>query len=375
MNQLSFTSGLLDASNYPLTISNGAVPVTGASSNSYIVTGDGVTSTGVLNINNIPSNTSTILPVGTATYYLPATINPGANTGNSYSAFVFQGATTDATANGPAFSPGILSKMLNAEWNINRTTGSGNAALTLDWTSSGTNLEGTAFQGYGLNIGISQYSGGSWQMATGNGNVSTNTATSTFNSFSQFNVVGESIVLPVQLSDFTAVLKNDQTVLLSWFTSGESNIMDFDVQKSVDGLTWNTIGSVKAKDHLSTGSYSFIDAIPATGVNYYRLFIHNTDALTDYSTVRMVSITSIAGVSVFPNPANNIVHISVDNADAETNIMLINSMGQILASLQTDHPGNSVTSLNVHNYPAGVYMVRVGSRDKLLKTNIVVISR
>jgi Secretion system C-terminal sorting domain len=375
MNQLTFTSGLLDASNYSLTLSTGVVPVTGASSGSYVVTGDGVTSTGLLNINNISANTSTIFPVGTATYYLPATINPGANTGNSYSAFVFQGTTTDATANGPAFSAGNIAKMLNAEWNINRTTGSGNAALTLNWTSSGTNLEGAAFQGYGLNIGISSYSGGSWQMATGNGNVSAQTATSTFNSFSQFNVVGESIVLPVLLSDFTAVLKNDQTVLLSWYTSEEMNIMDFEVQKSIDGLTWNTIGTVDAKDNFSTaGSYSLIDKNPATGVNYYRLLIQNTDGLTGFSPTRTVTINSVTGISVFPNPANNIVNISLDNAGAETNIMLINSMGQVLTTSVTGHSGNSTTSLNIRNYPSGIYFLRLESGEKMLKTSIVVIA-
>ena len=375
VNQLSFTSGLLDASNYSLTLSNGVVPVTGTSSTSYIVTGDGVTSTGLLNINNLPTNISTIFPVGTATYYFPATINPGANTGNSYSAFVFQGATTDATANGPAFSAGNLAKMLNAEWNINRTAGSGNAALTLNWTSSGSSLEGTAFQGYGLNIGISQYSGGSWQTATGNGNESAQTATSTFNSFSQFDVVGQSIVLPVVLSDFTAVLQNDQTVLLSWFTSEEINLMDFEVQKSIDGLNWNTIGMVYAKDKLSTtGSYSFTDIHPATGVNYYRLLIQNTDGLTGHSPTRTVTLTSLAGISVYPNPANNIINISVDGAGSETNITLINSMGQVLVSSLTSHSGNTTTSMNIHNYPAGIYMVRVGSGEKMLKTSVVVIA-
>ena len=375
MNQLTLTSGLLDASNYPLTLSAGAVPVTGASASSYVVTGDGVTSSGLLNINNIPTNISTIFPIGTATYYLPATINPGANTGNSYSAFVFQNTTTNALANGPAFSPAALANMLNAEWNINRTSGSGNAALSVNWTSSGTALEGSTFQGYGLNIGISQYTGGSWQMPTGNGNVTTQSATSTFNSFSQFNVVGESLVLPVVLTDFTALLKNNQTVLLSWYTSGEMNIMYFDVQRSIDGLTWTTIGTVDAKDNISTTeSYSFTDLNPSTGINYYRLFIQNTNGLTSQSLTRKVTIATTADISVFPNPASNFINVSLDNDASETNITLITSLGQVLASSSTGHTGYSITTFNVTNYPAGIYMVRVASGENIIKTGIVVIA-
>ncbi len=119
-----------------------------------------------MTINNLSTNTSTLFPIGTAAYYLPATVNAGANSGNSYSAFVFQGLTMNALENGPSFSPGILSKSLAAEWNLTQTAGSGNAALTLNWSSSGTSFEGSAFQLYGLNIGISQYTSGAWQMAT-----------------------------------------------------------------------------------------------------------------------------------------------------------------------------------------------------------------
>ena len=376
VNQLTLASGLLDASAYPLTLSAGAIPVAGASASSYVVTGDGVTSSGLLNINNIPANTTTIFPIGTATYYLPATINPGANTGNSYSAFVFQNTTTNALANGPAFSAGNLTNMLNAEWSINRTSGSGNAALTLNWTSSGTNMEGTTFQNDGLNIGISQYTGGTWQMPTGNGDVTAQTATSTFNSFSQFNVAGEFMVLPVVLSDFTAVLKNDQTVLLSWFTSGEMNMMDFEVQKSTDGHIWNTIGTVDAKDNISiTESYSFVDVKPATGINYYRLKMQSTDGLTNNSPTRAIMIASSVNISVYPNPTSHFINVSLNDAGAETNIQLITSLGQILASSTTGHTGGrSTTIFNIGNYPAGIYLVRVGSGENIIKTSMVVIA-
>ena len=375
INQLSFTSGLLDASNYSLTLSNGIVPVTGASSNSYIVTGDGVTSTGSLNINNIATNSSTTFPVGTASYYFPAMINPGANAGNSYSAFVFQNATTNALSNGPLFSAGSLAKMLNAVWNINQTAGSGNAALTLNWTSSGINLEGAAFQGYGLNIGISQYSGGMWQPATGNGNETIQTATSNFNSFSQFSVTGESMVLPVTLSDFAATLKTDQMVLLTWIASDEMSITDFEVQKSNDGHDWNTIGTVDAKGDLSIpASYSLTDMHPATGINYYRLIIQNTDGLNSYSPVRSVNITSLVDISVFPNPASDIINISMDNAGSETSVVFMTSLGQVLASSVMGHSGNSTTSLNIRNYPSGTYLLQVRNGENMLKTSIVVIA-
>ncbi len=237
-NQLSFTSGLLDASNNSITLLSGNIPVIGASSSNYVITGNGVTTTGQLFINNLSTNTSTLFPIGTASYYLPAMVNTGANAGNSYSAFVFQGLTTNALENGPSFSAGVLSKSLAAEWNLSQTTGSGNASLTLNWASSGTAFEGSAFQSYGLNIGISQYTAGAWQMATGNGNVATQTATSTFNGFAQLSVVGNGVILPILLSDFNAVLKTDNSVNLTWEYGDNGGIQDFIVQKSNNGQNW-----------------------------------------------------------------------------------------------------------------------------------------
>jgi hypothetical protein len=372
-NQLSFTSGLLDASNNSLTLAAGNIPVTGASSTSYVITGDGITSAGQMIINNLSTNTATLFPIGTPAYYLPATINAGANIGNSYNAFVFQGLTTNALENGPAFSAGILSKSLVAEWNLTQTSGSGSASIALNWTSSGTAFEGSAFQTYGLNIGISQYTGGAWQVATGNGNVTTQTATSTFSSFSQFSVVGVGYILPVLLSDFNAVLKNDKTVYLSWEYGDGEGIRDFEVQKSSNGLSWNTIGTVQSNGNISDEThYSLSDPDPATGANYYRLIVQNKNGENSYSTIRQVNLTSMATVSFYPNPARNGIHFSATNTDKPITATLMSVSGVLLKSLLIG--GSNSGFMDISEYPSGVYFIEVLDNDRILNSGTIVIS-
>jgi Secretion system C-terminal sorting domain len=373
-NQLSFTNGLLDASNYSLTLAAGNVPVTGASSARYVITGNGITSTGQMSINNIPTNTSTLFPVGTPTYYLPASVNTGANSGNSYNAFVFQGLTMNALENGPSFSPGILSKSLAAEWNLTQTAGSGNATVTLNWTSSGTSLEGSAFQAYGLNIGISQYTAGAWGMATGNGNVATQTAVSAFSSFSQFSVVGLGFVLPISLSDFNAVLKNDKTVYLTWEYGDGAGLQDFEVQKSSNGLSWNTIGEVLSNEGITDEThYSLIDPDPATGANYYRLILQNNNGENSYSVIREVNLSSAATLSFFPNPARNSIQYSIGGyMGTSVTIRLISASGQLLQSYFIK---NSSGSMDVSGYSSGVYFLEVIDNEKILTSSTIVITR
>jgi hypothetical protein len=375
-NQLTLNNGLLDASNYSLNLAAGNIPVVGASSTRYVVTGNGVGSTGQLNIANISPNTSTLIPIGTSTYYLPALINPGANTGNSYSAFVFSGATTNAIANGPAFSAVTLSKILNAEWNITRTSGAGSASLTLNWASSGTALEGSAFQGYGLNVGITQFTAGSWLGGIGSGSESTHTATATFNSFSQFSVAGDGIILPSVLVNFEAHgNQNNNSVLLSWTVSGGSQVEEFEVQKSENSVYWNSIGTVQSNSQLTTmASYSLIDAQPVAGTNFYRLIMHNMDGGRDQSPVRTVTISPTTDISVFPNPATDFININMNGKGSDLVVRLISPEGKILQQSKGSN-NDPVSSMDVSRFPTGIYMVQVISANALLKTNVLVISR
>lgn len=374
-NQLSFTSGKLDASNYPITLSAGNVAITGASSARYIITGDGVTTAGLLNIANIPQNISTPFPVGTSNYYLPVSVNPGANTGNSYSVFAFGWATTNALANGPAFSAGTLSKMLNAEWSINRTAGSGNASIALNWSSSGTALEGSAFQGYGLNIGIAQYSAGAWLGGVGSGNVGTQTATATFSSFSQFSVVGNGVILPAILVDFEAHPDDNQTaVFLSWTVSDGMDIHEFEIEKSAGDNQWKTVGTLEPDNSRSArNSFSMTDSQPATGANYYRLKMLSPDGQMDYSRIRMVTISPLIDIRVFPNPASSVVQIDVKNNSSELVFRLISPKGQILQQ-SAGGAENPVNAMNVSNYPTGIYMIQIFAAKTLIKTDLLFIS-
>ena len=375
-NQLSFTIGILDASTYPLTLAAGNVLVTGASSISYVITGDGITSTGQLSINNISPNTSTLFPIGNATYYLPASINPGANAGNSYAAFVFPGVTTNALENGPSFSAGVLSKTLSAEWNLTQTAGSGNASFTLNWNSTGTTLEGSAFQLYGLNIGVSQYTAGSWQVGTGSGNVATQTATSTFSSFSQFSVVGSGFVLPMLLSDFNAVLKNNKTAFLSWQYGDGADINDFEVQKSSNGLSWSTIGTVQSNGGSTVDThYAFTDADLSIGINYYRLIVQNRNGENSYSMIRDVNMGSNTTFSFFPNPARNNIRFSSSSGNTNTpvTIRLMSSTGQLLQSYLLEN-GSSAGSMEVSGYPSGIYFLETLDHDKIISSGAIVIA-
>ncbi|MBK6936649.1 MAG: hypothetical protein IPH18_06990 [Chitinophagaceae bacterium] len=128
------------------------------------------------------AGTTTLLPVGTVNYYLPATVTPVSV--SNFSVAVFEGITTDGAVNGTQLSAAQKQLVVNAVWNINRTSGTGNADVTLGWNAT---LEGSTFTTLpNTDIGLIANTGTSWALPIGTGNNTANTVTATVSSFGSF---------------------------------------------------------------------------------------------------------------------------------------------------------------------------------------------
>jgi len=92
-------------------------------------------------------------------------------------------------------------------------------------------------------------------------------------------------VLPVELTAFNATTKN-QSILLYLNTASEKNNKSFEIQHSVDGMTFKSIGSVDGSGNSTLSkNYSFNDENPNAGVNYYQLVQHDYDGKTSTSFI------------------------------------------------------------------------------------------
>ncbi len=77
--------------------------------------------------------------------------------------------------------------------------------------------------------------------------------------------------LPVSLTSFTGK-KQNEGVQLNWTTASEKNNAYFEILRSTDGNTFNVIGSVLGHNNSNVmTSYSYTDANPDFGTNYYQL--------------------------------------------------------------------------------------------------------
>lgn len=78
-------------------------------------------------------------------------------------------------------------------------------------------------------------------------------------------------------------------------------------------------------------------------------------------------------IVIFPNPANDAVHIGVPPSDVETTIELIDGMGRtVMSMVQANASGQSNVIIDVSDQPNGVYLVRAVQGDRITVERLAV---
>ncbi|MFN3917972.1 MAG: SBBP repeat-containing protein [Flavobacteriales bacterium] len=105
---------------------------------------------------------------------------------------------------------------------------------------------------------------------------------------------------------------------------------------------------------LANGSYAVI-------INFSGC-IDTTDCV-DVTTVGLSTLNTINTVKLYPNPAQEILNISSNVSLANTQIRIINSMGQLVSIYENTY-GNTI-SLEISSLKAGVYYIEIEHSGKL----------
>jgi Secretion system C-terminal sorting domain len=117
--------------------------------------------------------------------------------------------------------------------------------------------------------------------------------------------------LPVIIDNYKLIIDNgiQNKVENVWTTSTEINVSHFNVQRSLDGVIFETVGRVKAK---GAGKYSLTpNPSPLErGVTcYYRLEVVDKNGALSYSEVKELRIEN-GELIISPNPAKDFISIS-----------------------------------------------------------------
>jgi len=70
--------------------------------------------------------------------------------------------------------------------------------------------------------------------------------------------------------NFSGNIINDNAIL-KWTSEGETNLKEYEVEKSLDGINFSRTGIIATMNDINGATYSFNDPEPIPSVVYYRL--------------------------------------------------------------------------------------------------------
>ena len=161
--------------------------------------------------------------------------------------------------------------------------------------------------------------------------------------------------------DFQAV-KNGRAVRTYWMTNTESRNDHFIVERSYDGVSFETILNVNSiTDNSGAFNYIESDLVPFLGENFYRLKKVHKDGSFDYSPVRRVIFDlDLSATAVFPNPATQEVYIDLQDFEGrEATISIFNHLGQRMDVKVIDVIESAPIRFDLSRYAGGAYTMYI----------------
>ena len=181
-----------------------------------------------------------------------------------------------------------------------------------------------------------------------------------------FPYISCNISLPAVMLDFKGTKKN-KTVDLDWTTLSEDNVNHFELQRSNNGVAYETIALIFSKG-TGGSDYMYPDKDPFTNINYYRLRIVDRDEKFEYSkiiTVRFDDNTQ-EKVVITPNPVKNDINIRMTGLEKGTyHIELMNAVGQrfINKSVNVNQFVQTETFARKSGMASGLYWVNIYNEE------------
>jgi hypothetical protein len=175
------------------------------------------------------------------------------------------------------------------------------------------------------------------------------------------------VVVPVELTSFTASVNNN-VVVLNWITATETNNQGFEVQRKANDSEFEKIGYVPGFGTTTeTKSYSFTDSKISAGIYAYQLKQIDFNGSFEYSPEVEIEISTPLEFSLlqnYPNPFNPSTKISWQSpVGSWQTLKIYDVLGNEVATLVDEYKtaGAYEIEWDASEFPSGVYFYQLKS--------------
>ncbi|MEO1626816.1 MAG: T9SS type A sorting domain-containing protein [Bacteroidota bacterium] len=232
-----------------------------------------------------------------------------------------------------------------------------------------------------ISSGVLEYSldGASWQSSN---TLTANLATETV--YVREATCGEQVTqlytipclspLAVELDLFEGFATEEGNVL-RWQTANEWQNDYFDLEKSLDGNRFETIGQIPSQgSSAASQSYRFVDMDKSSGLTYYRLKMIDLMGQMEHSHIISLERKDALGpasLQLSPNPAKDFLQLAFhSSANSDARISLYSHEGRLIRQEQLQGTRDLQTiTWDVADLAPGLYWVRLqdGKKQQLAR--------
>ena len=179
-------------------------------------------------------------------------------------------------------------------------------------------------------------------------------------------------VLPVKYVSFNVILEKAK-VKLSWSTALEVNSKNFKVQRSIDGINFETIATLPAAGNSNifrNYGYDDINVVELKGKQiFYRILETDIDERTMLTEVKSVKMPDFKNLfTIVYNPVKNEALLKYECSEKDkVMIRVMDNMGRIISIVEkVVNPGINQIRLETGKLTSGIYEIELmGKNDHL----------
>lgn len=263
--------------------------------------------------------------------------------------------------------------------NVNLSSGSAttiNVYGTLALVGNGSRLRLPSGSTITVHTGGSITGNGSNSQAINMG--STTVYSGTVTTVSGPQTVSEASPLPVEWLSLEAKRLSSTRIAVMWTTSSELNNAYFDMERTVDGVTFEQVARVAGNGTThQISEYTWIDEqAPSSRNVYYRLKQVDFNGDFEYSNIMTVHALQAQAVSIvvtaFPNPVTDVLTVDLPvEQPAATDIIFVDLFGHEVKRIVIEQ-GKQTANLDVRGLKKGNYFLIVRSGEHQSSQRVLV---
>ena len=173
--------------------------------------------------------------------------------------------------------------------------------------------------------------------------------------------------LPVDLIHFDVHANANHHADLHWATASEINNSHFEIERSYDGKTFESVGEVAGNGNSQHQiAYSYLDEGISLMENtvFYRLKQVDFDGASEYSDIRVVRFDELRNgiqLSAYPNPVTNELSLLVSLIKREAYQIGVTNLQGSKVHHENHIFTNGIHKLNTSEWNSGMYILQVAT--------------